>query len=116
MSRHEPLELLRVWEGFTDELFGRTAGFPRAARYSLSARLDNLALDVLEGLVEAQYTKGPRRERTLQEINLRLSRLRILLRMAHRRSYLSHGAYEHTSRQVDEAGRMVGGWLKSITK
>jgi len=41
-----------------------------------------------------------------------LVRLRTLVRLAHARRLLDHGGYEHVSRRLDEAGRMLGGWLK----
>lgn len=108
------LKLAYKWESITDDLLKRTQGFPKTARYSLSARIDNLAIDVLEDLVEARYTRGQRRAEALKEMNLRLARLRVLIRLSHRRGYLSNRGYEYVSDKIDEAGRMLGGWIKGV--
>jgi hypothetical protein len=43
---------------------------------------------------------------------LRLEKLRVLLRISCEQHYLSHTAYEHAIRSVNEVGRMLGGWIK----
>ena len=108
MSR-EGLELAVGWERFVGDLLDRTSKFPKALRYVLGQRLDEAALDVAEQLVEAQYTRGERRARSLREINLRLSRIRLLVRLAHARRCLDPRAYEHCSREIDAFGRGIGG-------
>ena len=57
------------------------AGWPKSARFTLTQRLDNHVLDVVEMLVQARYEPGVRR-RLLPAINLRLERMRFLLRLA----------------------------------
>ena len=110
----ERLILAVKWEGITDDLLERTAKFPKTARYSISNRIDNAAIDILEGLIDARYRVGRRRREALGEVNHGLSRLRALLRLANRRKYLSDRSYEHVSGRIDEAGRMLGGWIRHI--
>jgi len=43
---------------------------------------------------------------------LRLEKLRVLLRISCEQHYLSHTAYEHAMRAINEVGRMLGGWIK----
>ena len=47
------------------------------------------------------------------ETPIRLVRLRILLRLSHELGHLPHRAYERAARELNESGRMLGGWLKS---
>lgn len=100
------------WEQTTGEILDRTLRFPKAVRFTFSTRIDNLALDVLDRIVEARYASGRRKKTALEEVDLMLSRLRVLLRLAHERRYLSGRGFEHLIRRIDEAGRMVGGWRK----
>ena len=102
------------WLEFVEWLFPATAKFPRSVRFSLATRIEGIALDVVEDLVTARY--DPQRHRLLQEINLRLDKLRILLRLSFCLHYLALNSYEHASRQIDETGRMLGGWLKQRMK
>lgn len=104
------LPLLVFWEGVALDLLERTAKMPKSVRFTFCTRIDNLALDVLERLAEAQYAALDRRRKLVRRVDARLARLRALLRLAERRALLSHGAYEHVMRGVDEAGRMLGGW------
>jgi hypothetical protein len=104
------LPLFVHWVDFLDWLLPATEKFPKKVRFTFSSRIDNLALDLLEDVVEARYTRG--KAPILRRANLRLEKLRVLLRICHRQRYLATNAYEHASRRIDEAGRMVGGWLK----
>jgi len=98
------------WVDFLDWLLAKTGGFPKSARFTFANRIDNLALDVLEDIIEARYTRE--KVAILQRANLRLEKIRVLIRLCHRRRYLAHAGYEHAARQIDEAGRMLGGWIK----
>jgi hypothetical protein len=106
------LTLFQHWEHTLGDLLDRTSNFPKSVRFTFSGRIDNLALDIIEALVSARYSKGRGKVEHLREIDSKLTRLRVLLRVAHGRSFLDNRGYEHTSRRVDEAGRMVGGWLQ----
>ena len=108
----EELPLYTHWEQVLDDLLDRTMKFPRAVRFILSGRMDNLALDILEHIVEARYSSGRRKAEVLKQADLALARLRALVRVSHRRGHLDHRGYEHVSRGLDEAGRMLGGWRK----
>jgi hypothetical protein len=48
----------------------------------------------------------------LEEASGRLDALRITVRLSQRLGFLSNGGYEDLSRDIDEVGRMLGGWLK----
>lgn len=98
------------WERFAGWLFERTAGFPKRLRQSLTQRIEGRTLDVHEALVEARYGRG--RVAALERANLDLEKLRLLLRLACDLNAMPRRTAEHAFAQVDEAGRMVGGWLK----
>ena len=85
--------------------------FPRAQRFLLGDRIQRTALDVLESLVEATYTR--RRQPPLTRANLGIEKLRFLLRLAHDLRYLDRRRYEHAARCLDETGRKIGAWMKA---
>jgi hypothetical protein len=116
MAADDALMVSLRWEQICDELLTRTEAFPKTARYSLAQRIDQTAIGVLEVLVEARYTTGARRRDALHEGNLLLNRLRVLIRLSHRRHYLNDKAYEHVSLMIDEAGRLLGGWIRSTQR
>ena len=108
----EELPLYTRWEQVIGDLLDRTMKFPKAVRFTLAGRMDNLALDILEHIVEARYSAGPRKAAVLREADLALARLRAQVRVSHARRHLDHRGYEHVSRGLDEAGRMLGGWRR----
>jgi hypothetical protein len=59
-------------------------------------------------------TANRRRDKVpdLDEASGTVDALRITLRLSTRLSLLSHTGYEGLSRELDEIGRMLGGWLK----
>ena len=107
------LLVLQKWEETAAWLLNHTARWPKAARFTLTQRLDNHALDIVELLVQARYEPGVRR-RVLPEINLRLERMRFLLRLARDSKLENASGFESAIRRIDEVGRMVHGWRQAI--
>jgi hypothetical protein len=85
--------------------------FPRSQKFLLGDRMQSTALDVLERLIEATYTKA--RQKALLDANLGIEKLRFLFRLATDMRYLDPRRYEHAARSLDEVGRLIGGWLKA---
>ena len=85
--------------------------FPRSQKFMLGDRIQGTALDVLEALIEATYTRDRRPH--LARANLGLEKLRFFMRLAHEQRHLDARRYEHAARAIDEVGRLVGGWAKA---
>ncbi len=107
------LLVLQKWEEFTGWLLEHTNRWPKSARFTLTQRVQNQALDITELLVVARYERGERR-RALREVNLKLERLRHLFRLAKAAAVMPGKGFESAMRGVDEAGRMVHGWRQAI--
>ena len=86
-------------------------GFPRRQKFLLGDRIQRTALDVLEALVEATYTK--RRDPHLTQANLGIEKLRFLFRLAWDLRHLDTRRYEYAARSLDDIGRKVGAWSKT---
>ena len=84
--------------------------FPRSHKFLLGDRIQSAALDVLERLIEATYTR--RRSTHLAAANLGLEKLRFLFRLARDLRILDDRRYEHAARNINETGRKVGAWTK----
>ena len=85
--------------------------FPRNRKFLLGDRIQAAALDVLERLIEATYTR--RRSGHLAGANLGIEKLRFLFRLAHDLRAIDRRRYEHAARSLDETGRRVGAWRKA---
>ena len=100
-----------LWKDFTGWLLDHTQNFPKSVRFTFSSRIDNLTLDILQQIVKAAYKKN--KKEILLDINLNLTVLRLLLSLSYDRKYLPPKSYKYAMEKIGEAGRMIGGWLRS---
>lgn len=87
--------------------------FPKFERFVLGAEMRQSMWGLLRLIVvcNKRYFK----KTTLQELDAELDLLRSQVRIAKDLGYLDFKKYEHWAMLNDEIGRMLGGWLKSIT-
>jgi hypothetical protein len=89
-----------------------TLKFPRQERFVLAEQVQRTAFRFQEEILEAGFVTPPVGE--LARADVTLAKLRLYLRLCHDLDLLGHGQYEHVSRMVDEIGRLLGGWRKSL--
>lgn len=85
--------------------------FPRSQKFLLGDRIQTTALDILDALIEATYTRDRRAQ--LARANLGLEKLRFHFRLAADLQSLDRRRYEFAAHELDEIGRLVGGWAKA---
>lgn len=86
--------------------------FPRDQKFMLGDRIETKLLDVLELCLRAYY--GREKRERLTDANMQLEVTRHLIRLAYQLRLMNAHAYGVLSGKVDEVGRMMGGWLKSL--
>jgi four helix bundle protein len=112
VSHREDYPLFVHWYKTLDWILTTVEKFPKQARFTVGQRLTDNALDIVEHITEAIYAK--KRAHILDAVNLSLEKQRVLFRIAHDRRYISTRQYEYIAKALDEAGRMAGGWRKSL--
>ena len=85
--------------------------FPRSQKFLLGDRIQGMATDVLEALIEATCTR--RRTASLARANMGVEKLRFFFRLARDLRFLDPRRYEHAARTLDETGRRIGAWRKA---
>ncbi len=108
MKEDYPLYL--KWRAIVGYLLVLCGKYPKNVRFNLCDRITNTALDVMECIVEAIYAQS--KSDILRRANLYMEKLRVLLQISYDNRYISIRQYEYISREINEAGKMVGGWLK----
>lgn len=86
--------------------------FPRAERYALAAEIKQSMYKILRLIIQANKQRN---KRQLQiEIDTELDVLRTFIRLAadKQTAYLPLRKYEIWSKQLNEIGKMLGGWMK----
>jgi hypothetical protein len=89
-------------------------GLPRSQKFTLGDRIQNHLSDLLEMLTEAYYIPPAEKRPILQKVNIRLDVLRHYFHLCYERGHYNSLKYKDYAQRIDEIGRMVGGWLKSL--
>ncbi len=108
-----PVVLVK-WYDFAKWVLERVENFPKSQRFVLGQRLANQAMDILELLVAATYTR--KKADILADANQKMEVLRWVVRMCKDRKLLTPAQFEFSARALNECGKMVGGWWKQSAK
>ena len=100
-----------AWRYDIEYLIDLCGKYPKNVRFTLCDRIINISLDVLEAIIEAIYAK--QKTDILRHANLYIEKIRALLQISVNKHYISLQQYEHISRHINDAGKMLGGWIKS---
>lgn len=99
--------------------------FPSHEKHGLALKIRQTAYDMYDYIVEAQ--KRYHKKTTLTNLDIKHEQLRMQVRLAFELSYFGHPKTEKMSMQklnakrylvisasIDEIGKIIGGWIKSI--
>jgi len=84
--------------------------YPKKYKYNLGERITDIFLDVIENIIEAQYSS--KKYYFLRKTNILLEKLRIMIRLSKDLQCITIKEYEYMTRETNEIGKMVGGWEK----
>jgi hypothetical protein len=89
-------------------------GIPKMERYSLWSRVEATALQMLEGFVHAGYLPLEQRAQKLTRLAAEVDMLRMFIRLTVDIKVLPLKKVVPLQERLDEIGRMLGGWIKSV--
>ncbi len=89
---------------------------PKQHRFTVFIRAEEVALDILEKFYEAGYVTGVNRPIILNKASVNLNMLRLFVRLLKDTKALDTKKYIILQTIIDEIGRMLGGWIRSISK
>ncbi len=87
---------------------------PKGSRYTIGARIENHFLDLLEFAYTAYFTEKGKKVEKISDCILCLDVLKFLISVAWEGKLVSNKQYEEISLKLDEIGKMLGGWRKSL--
>ena len=88
--------------------------FTKESRYTLGQKIDSLFLEVIENIIKAGYSDKVEKEIFLKRASVKLDLLKFFLQIAWEIKSLDHKKYINLSEKLNEVGKMLGGWIKSI--
>lgn len=92
------------------------AKFPRDQRFLLGDKIQAIIMELLEILIEVYYSPPKHKGSLLRKANILLEKLRYFFRVAYELQYCPNRSFKHTMQQIDNIGRQVGGWIKSLER
>ena len=104
---------------------------PKSARYTIGARIENKFLDLLELSYASYFSSATRKSSSayfsekdhgssnkkaekISECIFILDILKFLISTAWEGKFISNKQYENTATRLDEVGKMLWGWKKSL--
>ena len=90
--------------------------FPKTKRYGLGQKLDQIAIKLIELIIRASYLQREQKPPILEKSIVSVDVLKILIRLAKDNKALDNKKYLQLESNLQEIGRMLGGWKRSITK
>jgi len=88
--------------------------FPKFERHVLAAEIRDTMWHLLRLVIVTN--KRYHKKTTMQDLDAQLDLLRSQVRIAFDLRYVNLKKYETWARHIDEVGRMVGGWFKSLLR
>lgn len=83
-------------------------------RHTIYERSDRIILDMIECIFQAGYSKNTDKIVILEQTSTKLNMLRFFIRLMKDTATLNSKQYVALQEIIDEIGRMLGGWLRSI--
>ena len=87
---------------------------PKQDRFTIFARSESAVLEVLECIMQASSESKREKLPTLEQASLKLNMLRVFTRLMKDIKTIDSKKYMNTEAAIDEIGRMLGGWIRSI--
>ena len=110
MDKREMLVIKRGYD-FSKWLLNHTGKFPKSYRFSVATKMENAILEFIESTTVANMRKN--KLPLLKRADESLAKLRLLFRLSYEMSFVNITSYEFGSRQINELGRLLGGWMKN---
>ena len=89
---------------------------PKLHRYSLGRRADNLFVEVIEAVAQASFLSRAEKSPYVRLAIRKTDTLKILLMVLWETKSLDNKKYSAVSVQLDEIGKMLGGWNGQLNR
>lgn len=86
---------------------------PKQDRYTIFAKCENTILEIIEGILQASELTKNEKLPVLKKASQKLNLLRVFVRLIKDTGSIKIKDYTLLEEQIDEIGRMLGGWIKS---
>jgi hypothetical protein len=102
---HKLIEVYKIWHEYLPH-------FPKTSRYTLGSKIDTLLVQTAEHVFCACYLHGELKLEHIEKAITELDLSKFFLRISWEIKALDNKKYTILSENLDEVGRMLGGWAR----
>lgn len=94
-----------------------TEKYPKVEKMGLVSNIKNNTYEGLKNVISAyKYYEKKDKLSFLNNLDINLKMIKVLIRISHKRKYISHKNYEAWSKKINNIGNLLGGWINSCLK
>lgn len=93
--------------------YGYLYSFPRKDRYSFGQRCEKVLLDLLEAIITASNLSKQEKLPILRQAGIKVDLLKVLFKLGKDIKVIEIKKYQELEQNVEEIGKMIGGWIKT---
>jgi len=101
------VQAYKLWHEFL-------SNFQKDSRYTIGTKIDSLFLETIELIIKASYSDKVEKFIFLKNASVKLDLLKFFLQIAWEIRSLDNKKYILLSERLDEIGKMLGGWIKTL--
>jgi hypothetical protein len=101
------VSIYKLWHDFLPN-------FPKDSRYTIGSKIDSLFLEASELIIGGSYSDKIEKLIFLKRASSKIDLLKFFLQVAWEIKSLDNKKYINLSEKLNEAGKMLGGWIKSL--
>jgi hypothetical protein len=88
--------------------------FAKVHKYSLGVQLENETIELIRQITRTNFKRGDKSE-FIDECFVRYEIVKVLIRLSMDYKLLTIKQYEFASNELDEIGRLLGGWRRRFS-
>lgn len=100
-------ETYGIWQSYLTH-------FPKANRFTIGSKIDNIFLEAIEYSFLASYNHGSEKIILLSKSISKVDLIKLLLQLCWEIKALDNKKYAHLSESFAEIGKMLGGWKRQL--
>lgn len=94
--------------------FGYLTLFPKKDRHTVGAKCEDYIITIIELALEAGGTPKNEKQILVRQANVKLDTLKIFIRLCKDLNLLDDKKYIAVQEKIQEIGKMLGGWQRSL--
>ncbi len=99
---------------FYKKLYSCRQTVSRLDRYTIWQKSENITLEVMENILTASQMNKSTKLPYLENASVKINLLKIVIRLVKEVKAIDDKKYISLQQSLDEIGRMLGGWVKSM--